>query len=236
MFSNVPRGLYGQQIVIEANANKLTKESADELARWLGQTTGKKFEIGNVSSNNPASAIFLLSTNSPLVSSAEVARLKDKGKEAFAIRSDGEKQLWIVGNTSMAIQHGVYEYLDQLGCRWFFPNDHWTIIPSLKSIAVKIDRLEAPAYRYRDFGGTGGFGGSLVMDPERKLQARWMKWEARNRLGGVMPLSGHTGEAFNTAHRKELEAHPEYLSEIGGKRQPWAQWGSRPMPPATPPA
>ena len=36
-----------------------------------------------------------------------------------------------------------------------------------------------------------------------------------------MPLSGHTGEAFNTTHRKELEAHPEYLAEIGGKRQPW---------------
>jgi hypothetical protein len=226
-------GLYGQRIVTDTEpkdsatyAEKLhagkvsVKEVAEELAHWLGKGTGKAFEVSNAPAEVPASAIFLLGTNSTRAAAADVARLKDKGKEAFVVRSEGDSRLWIVGNSRMAIQHGVYFFLEQLGCRWFFPNDHWTIIPSLKSIALKIDRVEAPAYRGRDMGGTGGFGGSLVVDPERKMEARWeVKWKAQNRLGGEIRLAGHTGEAFIAAHKKELEAHPEYLAEIGGKRQ-----------------
>ncbi|NQU12046.1 DUF4838 domain-containing protein [bacterium] len=215
-------GRYGGQVYIATNASKSVTANAEELAGWLGKITGEPFVVTTNAAPGELSGVFLARTDSPLVPAAWRQRLESRrSMEAYLLRSEGSSRLWIVGQTDLAIQHGIYDYLDRLGCRWFFPNDHWTIIPSLKSIAVKIHRVEAPAYRYRDFGGTGGFGGSLVLDPERKLQARWMKWEARNRLGGVMPLSGHTGEAFNTAHKQQLEAHPEYLAEIGGKRQPW---------------
>ena len=54
-----------------------------------------------------------------------------------------------------------------------------------------------------------------------KLQAQWERWKERNRFGGDVHLAGHAGEAFNHAHRDILEAHPEFLSEVDGKRQPW---------------
>lgn len=213
--------LYGQRIVIDASTNSASSNSANELSRWLEQMTGAKFEAGSAATN---SAIYLILTNSTLASSSDLARLKDKGKEAFVIRSDGANQLWIVGNSDIGVQHGVYYYLDQLGCRWFLPNDHWTIIPQRRSIGLKLDRVESPAFRARNFFGTGGFGRSLPVDPKQDnmaMQARWERWKARNNLGGDIAIGGHSYEAFNLAHKAELIAHPEYLAELGGQRQPF---------------
>lgn len=216
-------GLYGRKIIVEGPPDKMVQESADELALWLNKATGATFEISPAPADTNASAIYLLKSDSKLAPPADAERLKDKGFEAFVLRSDANSKLWIIGNSPMALRNGVFFYLDQLGCRWFFPNEHWNIIPSLKSIALNIDRIESPAFRCRDLAGTGGFGGSLTIDPERKLQARWYKWQDRNLLGGEIQLSGHTGEAFNVKYKDVLEAHPEYLAEINGKREPWTE-------------
>src|SRR5262245_27798769 len=117
----VHAGLYDQRIICDAPT---------ELASWLEKATGEKFAV----TNEAPTGIFLLRTNSPLVVASDRARLEGKGREAFVIRSEGESNLWIVANNDTGLNHGTYFYLDQLGCRWFFPNDHWTVIPSLKSI------------------------------------------------------------------------------------------------------
>jgi len=213
-----PRTLYGQRIVAATNLTG----TATELVRWAEQMTGAKFEITQTATNP---AIHLLLTNSPVAAATDVARLANKGQEAFVIRSDNADQLSIVGNSPAGLQHGVYFYLDQLGCRWFLPNDHWTIIPTRKSIGLRIDRVEVPAFRLRDFFGTGAFGRTLPIDPkqdDQRLQRQWEQWKTRNLLGGEIRVQGHSWESFNHLHKAILLAHPEYLAEIGGKRQPWA--------------
>jgi len=208
--------LYGQRIVVETNT-----AATAELARWLGQMTGAKFTVTNDVSGG---GIVLVRTNSTLAAAADVERLKGKGNEAFVIRAEGDAKLWIVGTTDLAIEHGVYYFLDKLGCRWYLPNDHWTIIPQRSSIGLSIDRVEAPAFRMRSLAATGGFGKGLPVDPKGEIQARWTMWKTRNGLNGEFSMSGHAGEAFNTAHKAELVAHPEYLAEINGKRE-WAYTG-----------
>lgn len=197
--------------------HRIVTESPTELPGWLEKATGEKFSVTNAA----PTGIFLLLTNSPRVAMTDRARLENKGREAFVIRSEGESNLWIVANTDAGLVHGAYFYLDALGCRWFLPNDHFTIIPSLKSINVKMDRVEVPAFRLRNFFGTGGWGRPPI-DPKQKLGERWDKWKAMNRFGGDIVLGGHSYEAFNVAHEKLLRAHPEYTPEIGGKRQGYA--------------
>ena len=124
--------------------------------------------------------------------------------------------------TDLGIRHGIYTYLEKLGCHWLFPNEHWTILPKRDSIRLTLDETDAPVFRVRDFFGSGGFGGKLPVDPEMALQKRWELWKLRNRIGGDLRIGGHSGEGFNIAHRKILEEHPEYLAEVGGKRQPWS--------------
>ena len=50
------------------------------------------------------------------------------------------------------------------------------------------------------------------------MQVKWGAWQRRNRFGGEFQLSGHSGEAFNTKYRKELEEHLalKYMGSIRG--------------------
>ena len=208
--------LYGSRICLAGDAPKEMREAAGELATWLNKGTGATFTVAPPPAE---SGIFLLRADSSLAPAA--AELKPvESREAFLLLSEGRK-LYIVSKTPLGVRNGVYFYLEQLGFRWFLPTENWTIVPSLKSITLDIHRVVAPAFRMRQMAGTGGLGGDLVLDPDRAKQARWTKWSQRIGLDGEIHVSGHAGEAFNMAHKKELMEHPEYLAEIGGKRQPW---------------
>ncbi len=210
---------YGRNIFVEESASQKIKDMADELGFWLEKGTGKKFTI---TQQTPEHGILIVNVNSNLLQETLKNGLKNKGKEAFILFSQDSSRLYISGNSDVAIQYGIYKYLEMLGYRWFFPGENWTIVPSLKSITVHINKIESPVFKQRDFFGTGGFGGKLPVDPEMKLSKKWDEWKKRNFLGGEIRISGHTGEAFNAANKAILLEHPEYLAEIGGKRQPWS--------------
>jgi len=210
---------YSNKIFIEESSSLKIREIADELAYWLNRATGVNFSVITQKSEN---GIFILQKDSQILPDSIKDALKGMRKEAFAIYSDGNQRLFISGNSPAGIQYGVYRYLETLGYRWFFPGENWTVVPELKRIDVRLNLVEQPAFLQRDFFGTGGFGGRLPLDPEMKLQKKWEDWKRKNFLGGEIRISGHAGEAFNTANKNILMEHPEYLAEIGGKRQPWS--------------
>ena len=213
--SAADESLYGKVIERPSDLALKTQEAVADLSQILRQMTGSEFAETDQASR---ASIRLIRAE------ASDPALSKLGREAFRIHSTSESpHLTITGNTDLALQQGIYFYLEKLGCRWLLPNDRWEEIPKRDSIRLEIDRVEEPDFRIRDFFGTGGFGGKLPLDPNLELQARWAKWKARNRLGGDIRLGGHAGEAFNVAYREILEAHPEYLAEIDGKRQEWGQ-------------
>ncbi len=216
--------LYGGRVCVAADAPKELRDAAGELASWLRKATGADIAIVPPSADGGI-VLTTLEAAPAALPGIEDLRAR-KSREAFLLHSD-DARLWIVGASPIAVPNGVYSYLEELGFRWFMPTENWTIVPSLKSIAVKAHRVEAPAYQMRGAFGTGGFGGNLPVDPKREKQEQWAAWARRTRFAGEFTLSGHAGEAFNRAHKKELTDHPEYLAEIGGQRQAWGQ-GTKP--------
>jgi len=219
--------LYGQTIVIEANAGAMVNDASNDLAGYLGQITGKPFAIVMAPTANPANAIYLVTTKSPLVSATDRARLADKGLEAVIIHGTAA-QLYIIANDMRGLSHGVYFYLEQIGMRWLLPGANWTVVPSRNDVTLKIDRLEAPAFWSRDWSGTGGFYSNLFgrqytgSAPREKGIADFEidenAWQRRLRLGG-QALGHAMGEAFvsDRTITPILDAHPEYLAKIDGK-------------------
>ena len=245
--------LYNRRIVVEASDNdKLTfadrlrlglispQESADELAYWLEQMTGKKFEVSAPSVNNPVGAIYLLRTDSALVATADKERLKDKGLDAFIIRGDANK-LQIIANDMRGLMYGVYSYLEQLGVRWLMCGANWTVVPTRGDITLAVDRLVAPAFFSRDIVPSGWFyshelGRAYTGFPADKAKAwskfdkewpkgfseferEWKNWTRHMRNGGQV-LGKSMGEAFVAENRAVLQEHPEYLAKIDGKYTP----------------
>ncbi|MEO6907885.1 MAG: DUF4838 domain-containing protein, partial [Abditibacteriaceae bacterium] len=169
-------------------------------------------------------------TSSPNAPADAVAKLKGKGREPFIVRSKDSKSLWIIANGDEGLAYGIYFYLDKLGCRWFLPNENWTIIPKNIDVALKIDRLVAPAFQLRNFNGTGGFGPPFALDPkvDNNYRLRFAiqedTWKLRNGFGGEYTIGGHMGESFNLDDKAILEKHPEYYAPIDGKRA-WSEEG-----------
>jgi hypothetical protein len=210
---------YGSHIAVPADAGKDLQASVTDVAGVLQKMTGQAFTVNNEYSG---AGILLVKSDAPQASAADRKWLEGKGREPFAIRSADDKNLTITSNGDAGLQHGLYFYLEQLGVRFYFPNDHWTIIPRKQDIALQINRQMAPDFKVRNFFGSGGFGSPNGIDPKLEIKARWSQWKARNLLGGEYALGGHSGEAFNLANKATLLQHPEYLAKIDGKYVPWS--------------
>jgi hypothetical protein len=211
--------LYGRRIVLPTDAGSDLKASAADVADVLGRMTGAEFKTAT----EGAHGIVLLRSASPLAPADAVAKLKDKGREPFLIRSNDGSTLSIIANGDEGLRHGMYFYLEQLGVRWLAPGVNWEIVPRRQSVRLKLDTMMSPAFRNRAFFGTGGFAqGKLAYDPKGKLPTQWADWQRRNRFGGEYGLGGHSGEAFNTEKKTILLEHPEYLAKVDGKHVPWS--------------
>ncbi|MCA9155956.1 MAG: DUF4838 domain-containing protein, partial [Planctomycetales bacterium] len=193
--------------------------AVSDLKETLRHATGVEFAT---SLDDESRGIYVRRTDSSDVPEHIGRQVPEGSGEACAVVPDGDSRLWIVGSTDLGLCHGIYLYLEQLGCRWYFPSERWTIVPQRNDIRLSRPLSARPAFRSRVFAGTGGFGGNLPLDPERRLQQRWTDWQRRNRFGGEFQVSGHTGEAFNLKYRTQLEAHAEWRAMIDGKRVPWS--------------
>jgi hypothetical protein len=220
--------LYGSKIVAPTNSGYRLQPAIDDLKNSLKKMTGADF-LSSAEYSGPG--INLVLTDDPAAPADAVEKLKDKGFEPFIIRSKDDKNLWIIANAYEGLTHGIYYYLNQLGCRWLLSNDRWTIIPKRTDITIMADGYHAPAFKVRVATGTGGFGGGVFDDKIDKykliaFQARTLDWQRRNgfgEVGGEYHLDGHAGEEFNTKNKEALLAHPEYLAMIDGKRVPWSE-------------
>ena len=205
---------FGGKITLSADAGKELRAAAEDMAATLRQMTGAEYSLAT----NGTAGITLLTTKSPLVPKAAVTALKNDGKEPFWVRTEGRERLWLVANDELGVIHGIYWYLQQLGCRWFFPTDNWTHIPKRQDIALSLDRVIRPAFIQRTYFGSGGFGPGNPVDPHGEVPANWAKWNRRNLFGAEYNTGGHTWEAFIARHKQEFEQHPEYLALNNGKR------------------
>lgn len=211
--------LYGQKIVVPEAENARLKAAVGDLQSALQEMTAQTFAVEREYAGD---GIYLLRSSQPQAPADAVVALRGKGREPFIIRSNDGTKLWIIANDDDGLSHGIYYYLEKLGVRYLLPNPNWTIIPQRTEIAVKLDELQAPAFRSRSFFGTGGFGPPSPVDARLHMREQWSDWQRRNRFGGEYTLGGHSGEAFNTENKAVLLQHPEYLAKVDGKYVPWS--------------
>lgn len=137
------------------------------------------------------------------------------GAEEFLIRTVGES-LWIVGGRPRGVLYGVYAFLERvLGCRWYTAGV--SVVPKRETIAIgPLELRDKPRLEYREPFFT---------------EARDPDWAVRNAVNGHFPALGeerggrvsyiqpfvHTFESL-VSPKEYFDEHPEYFSEIGGKR------------------
>jgi hypothetical protein len=195
-------------ILLLEKAKERLMPIAQELQRWLGEIIGNPPAIETATPNKVG---ILLGTAKEFPDLARRYRLSELGNEGFVIRSE-KNQLLLLANTDLGLRHAVYAFLEHIGCRWFFPDPVWTVVPKQPNLTVQLNLRAKPAFRWRHIWY--GWGPRTP-----KLAEDYEAWMQRNRQYGDFPVDcGHAYERY-IPHR-EFEKHPEWFALVGGKRQP----------------
>ena len=205
------KGVAKAVIVIAEDAGEPEQHAAAELADFLQQITGAKFDIVHP----PAAKRSRLLVGPKAAKSAAADFSTDGlGADGIIIRTVGN-DLILAGGHPRGTLYAVYTFLeDHLGCRWWSSTES-TISkkPTLK--VGKLDVRYVPALEYREPYWFDAFDGD---------------WAVRNRCNGHRPRldekrgGKHTYQGFvHTFYplirpKTYFKEHPEWFSEIKGKR------------------
>ena len=204
------------QIVLPPAPSASEQYAAEELARFLHESTDADFQIVPLSGTADRHRIFL---GFPLWNAPGGLNpvQRGMGKEEYYIQTL-EDDLIFTGGRPRGTLYAVYEFLDTVvGCRWFTPEV--SRIPHHDVLEVPFLSIhKEPQLAYREDYNFCAF------DPD---------WACRNRLNGPSHRleTKHGGtDRYNTysggAHSFDLlvpveeyfDTHPEYFSEVDGVR------------------
>lgn len=201
-------------IKIDRQATAPERHAAEELARFLREISGATFIVQETEGpGTDAGPTIRVGPGAAagIIPAAEVARL---GQEGYILRTK-DQALAIAGGRPRGTLYGVYALLEeQLGCRWFAPDV--SRIPKQARIPLRpIDRTFVPRLEYR------------ATDYPNSRDA---DWAVRNRINGnhtrlderrggkiaYGPFVHTFDQILNP--KDHFARHPEYFSEVNGKR------------------
>ncbi len=133
------------KILTPASPSPEIKFAADELVAHLQKMTGARLEVAA----DPGGAVPAGSIRLVVAPNASRITQRDGGEQSFVIDQKGTG-VSIEGQSDLAVLYGAYEYLSDLGVRWFAPGDLGTHLPARASIALDGQHKEVhPGFRTR---------------------------------------------------------------------------------------
>lgn len=209
-------GRSAYRIVIGRDADALVRAAADELVEHLEQITGARLPIVT-DAEPPQDCEIVVGPSTRLANLLPSLDLENLGDEAYVICTVGQKLVIVGGRTTGSI-NGVYVFLEEhLGCRWY--TDDLAVIPSRPTL--RLDPL--------DVRGEPFFEARQLL-PQQGLSEADVTWRARMRLNGFPQGDARFDQSMRAAgpwaHSlaallppdQYFDEHPEYFSQINGKR------------------
>jgi hypothetical protein len=203
-------------IVKPVAASTSQQYAAEELQKFTEQMTGVKLPIVTDEAPLPAHAILLGNTRyTEQLLGAPVDKTA-LGEDGFRLKTCAS-HLLIIGGPARGTLYGVYELLERFnGCRWY---TSWhSVIPTRETLTIPIlDETQKPAFAMREPFWFDMFDGDLAA--RNKANGNNMRLTEKHgnkiRFGG--DLFVHTFEILCPSGEL-FDQHPEYFSEINGKR------------------
>jgi len=161
----------------------ITEEfAAGELSKYLEKITSEKIDV--TSTKKDGDFTFTVGNNlEPGI---------NRGQEDYSVRTV-ENGVVLSGGGDRGTLYSVYEFLERLGCRWYFMDKDDEIVPSmsledvLKIAKGNLNIVESPDFSVRinrietyDLGPRGNAVSNAIMSKEQMTDR--MDWTAKNRM------------------------------------------------------
>jgi len=198
-------------IVIAADATESERHAADELADFLRQITGAEFEI----QAPPAAGQSRLLIGPGAAKLAEANFSTDGlGSDGIVIRTVGD-DLILAGGRPRGTLYAVYTFLEEhVGCRWW--SSKASTIPVKPTLEIGTLNIRyVPPLEYRESFWFDAFDGDWAVRNKSNGNSERLD----DKRGGKHKYEGFVHTFFPLIPpKKYFEDHPEWFSEIDGKR------------------
>jgi hypothetical protein len=198
-------------IVIAADATEPEQHAADELADFLRQITGAKFEIQAPPSAGQSR--LLVGPGAAKLAAADFST-DGLGSDGVVIRTVGD-DLILAGGRPRGTLYAVYTFLEeQIGCRWW--SSKASTIPIKPTLQIsRLNVRYVPPLEYRESFWFDAFDGDWAVRNKSNGNSERLD----DKRGGKHKYEGFVHTFFPLIPpEKYFEDHPEWFSEIDGKR------------------
>ncbi len=169
------------------------RDSILDLAHYLGKMIGDEVEIVEaLPDGDPRVPIYIDTAAEPVFGPVGISMAKRFG---FRVVADTRRGIGLFGEAECGTSYAIYEFLHNLGCRWFMPSEMGEVVPETPDLTVAVmDEQRAPATEYRRFQGRLG---------DNDFRRRNRMGLGSDRLREMHALEGYISNA-------QLEENPEW--------------------------
>jgi len=203
-----------QKVYYPADASQLLKSTADDVAALL-QRAGAGKITPEPYTTLPANGLILIYDASII------------DNQSCRVKSDGSSFIQFRAAEDNGLNFGVYQYLYQLGFRFYQPGTIWEVIPTVFSPYKKIDTVYTCGYKYRGWAISGGHNNwAMDKDPSFYWDTyggeqghQWSLYQRRNNMRGSNRFAGHRDDILTNEYVATLQKNPCYVAPYNGTRE-----------------
>jgi hypothetical protein len=210
--------LASQTIYYPANSSQVLRATAADLATLLQRAasdTSTRFTTQAYGNALPATGIILIYDSS--ITDNQLCR----------VAGDGISRLLFTAAEDNGLVFGAYQYLHELGFKFYQPGTAWEVIPNLSTVFKKLDKTYNTAFKYKSWFISGGHR-TWIMDKVTTYNweqyigengHNWSLYQRRNGMLGAYRFAGHRGDIVNGSYLATLQTNPCYVASFNGSRQ-----------------
>ncbi len=146
--------------------------------------------------------------------------------QACKVESNGTSFIKFSASQDNGLCFGIYQYLQNLGFRFYQPGSIWEMVPSLSSAFKKTDTVYSSAFKYNSWFITGGHN-VWAMDKDSRYGwdiyfgengHNWALYQRRNGMTGAHRFAGHRDDIMSNNYLSTLQNNPCYVASYNNSR------------------
>ncbi len=203
-----------QTVSYPAQSSKTLKSTAEDVALLLQKAiNGSHFTTGAYTAMPQLGFIFIYDSTIT-------------GSKACKVESDGASYIKFSAAEDNGLCFGIYQYLQQLGFRFYLPGSVWETTPVLATAYKKTDSIYSFSFKYNGWYLSGGHN-RWVMDNDANYGwesyfglngHNWSLYQRRNGMTGQYGFSGHRSDIISGTNTSTWQNNPCYVASYNNSR------------------
>jgi hypothetical protein len=205
--------LHAQTVYYPAQSSDVLKLTAQDIAALFNKAIPDANITAQPYTSIPTSGIVLIYDSTFI------------NDQSCKIESNGVNLIKFSAAQDAGLCFGIYNYLNELGYRFYLPGTLWEKIPKLISPYRQENKIVTQKFKYNNWFISGGYN-RWAMDEDDsygdayagKNGHEWSQYQRRNNMNGAYRFSGHRGDILNEEYLSTLRINPCYVACNNGSR------------------